>query len=446
MMTFDQANRWLANRVNLPTKRGSAEISREIPVKVRAHCFFSVRVAEARILERLREVSDAFSRHEIGLAEARTKLKEFLIGENGYQPGTGLTNLASTARLNLILEQNARMAAAVGMYQAGRDPDIEERFPCWRYIGSTSKNPRDSHAKYNGMVFRKDDPVWHRIFPPWDFGCKCSVEDCDDETSKPIKVDAPESGFAFDPAHAFEAPADLTNLTAVSRKTILAEAEEAVKNQTLGSVGLISAPATNGLPPAPLPKLKEVRDGFDAMEQAARKELRAVGLDPDHLPDYRTINQAFAAHGKQGKNIVSEILDKFPGTPFEVAKLNGRAAAAAGLEQVPVMLGRGNDHHGIAHLWRDHKELFVDPAGATRLLEETLGDPNCRVVVSLKRAMRKTGEHGEMGKTPICLKRVVLHNPEKQTYCVMVYDGKELKLVSWNNAGDDYGNSEWTLE
>ena len=51
-----------------------------------------------------------------------------------------------------------------------------------------------------------------------------------------------------------------------------------------------------------------------------------------------------------------------------------------------------------------------------------------------------------MGKTPICLKRVVLHNPEKQTYCVMVYDGKELKLVSWNNAGDDYGNSEWTLE
>ena len=204
MMTFDQANRWLANRVNLPTKRGSAEISREIPVKVRAHCFFSVRVAEARILERLREVSDAFSRHEIGLAEARTKLKEFLIGENGYQPGTGPTNLAGTARLNLILEQNARMAAAVGMYQAGRDPDIEERFPCWRYIGSTSKNPRDSHAKYNGMVFRKDDPVWHRIFPPWDFGCKCSVEDCDDEPSKPIKVDAPESGFAFDPAHAFE--------------------------------------------------------------------------------------------------------------------------------------------------------------------------------------------------------------------------------------------------
>lgn len=47
---------------------------------------------------------------------------------------------------------------------------------------------------------------------------------------------------------------------------------------------------------------------------------------------------------------------------------------------------------------------------------------------------------------PICLKRIVLHNPKTQTYCVMVWDGKVLKLVSWNNAGDDYGNTEWVLK
>ena len=27
-----------------------------------------------------------------------------------------------------------------------------------------------------------------------------------------------------------------------------------------------------------------------------------------------------------------------------------------------------------------------------------------------------------------------------------LWDGKQLKLVSWNNAGDDYGNTEWTLK
>ena len=49
-------------------------------------------------------------------------------------------------------------------------------------------------------------------------------------------------------------------------------------------------------------------------------------------------------------------------------------------------------------------------------------------------------------KEPICLKRIVLHNPTTQSYCVTVWDGRVLKLVSWNNAGDDYGNDEWSLK
>ena len=117
----------------------------------------------------------------------------------------GLSNLASTGRLNLILEQNARMAYAVGRWQEGMDPDIKERFPCWRYVGTTSAAPRDSHARYAGHVYSKDDPIWHTIFPPSDFNCKCSVEDCDAPAeTAPKEVLPAESGFSFDPAHAFE--------------------------------------------------------------------------------------------------------------------------------------------------------------------------------------------------------------------------------------------------
>ena len=136
------------------------------------------------------------------------------------------------------------------------------------------------------------------------------------------------------------------------------------------------------------------------------------------------------------------VIDKFPKEPFEVAKLNPRAAEAAGLPELPVKLGRGNAHYGIEHLWRNHKELFADPDAAIRLLKETLGNQNCRVVISLKRAVDKS--YGQ--RKVICLKRIVLHNPQTQAYCVLVWDGKELKLVSWNNAGDDYGDSEWTLK
>ena len=205
MMTYDAANEWLRKRLNLPTDKSSAQIAAGIPEQVRTHSFFSARVAEARILDRLRQVSDAYSRGELNLAEARSRLKEFLIGEEGYKPGGGLKNLASTARLELILDQNARMAAAVGQYQAGRDPDIEERFPCWRYIGSAAFVPREDHARLVGKVYLKSDPIWHRIFPPSAFGCKCSVEDCDDPPDKPPRnIQPAEGGYSFDPADAFD--------------------------------------------------------------------------------------------------------------------------------------------------------------------------------------------------------------------------------------------------
>lgn len=178
------------------------------------------------------------------------------------------------------------------------------------------------------------------------------------------------------------------------------------------------------------------------MKEAARKEIEKVGLDPDHLPDYKEVNQTFEQAGRQAKNVPGSVIDKFPKEPFEVAKLNPRAAEAAGLPELPVKLGRGNAHYGIEHLWRNHKELFADPDAAIRLLKETLGNQNCRVVISLKRAM--ITQRGK--RVPICLKRIVLHNPQTQAYCVLVWDGKELKLVSWNNAGDDYGDSEWTLK
>jgi len=237
-MNYAAATTWLKSRNNLPTALGSAELS-ALDSSVRVSSFFSAKVAEARILDRLREVSDRYSRGELDRTSARAALKVFL-GENGYKaddvaanPPDGvkrkdwdrnnaITNLASTGRLNLILDQNFRMAAAVGQYQVSMDPDIAERWPNYRYI--TGPNPRDSHAALDGFVAKKTDPIWSRIFPPWAFRCNCSVEDCDDdeaadfggvkssvngtiENNGRIMRDLnDESGYTFNPAEAFKLP------------------------------------------------------------------------------------------------------------------------------------------------------------------------------------------------------------------------------------------------
>ncbi len=207
-MNYDHANRFLKQRLNIAVTFGSRGISEKLAADIRAHCFLSAKVSEGRILQFLREMTDGYSSGESGLAEARERIKRYL--ERDF-PGQydredpKITNLASTARLDLILRQNAAMAAAVGRYQVSRDPDVEERWPCWRYI--TGPNPRPEHAAYDGMVFAKSDPIWGRIYPPWDFNCNCDVEDCDAPAQRSPRlnnVPVPESGFAFDPAKAFE--------------------------------------------------------------------------------------------------------------------------------------------------------------------------------------------------------------------------------------------------
>lgn len=447
-------NDYISRRINLPTAKNHASLVQDVEARIKAQSFFSARVAEAHILDRLRTMSDAYSRGEISLGEARNKLKDFLKLQ-GYDPRqSGLRNLASTARLNLILKQNAAMAKSAGEWARMHDPDAMKVFPYVRYHARNDRRTRGEHAHLDGKIFRKDDPFLKTHTPPWEFNCRCWLEEITEKAAgktpeliqKPtpqeeVKVES-RSGFSFDPEHAFEVQ-DLGDIQPMSRAAIVKQAEEAVKDGRLGNCGLITAPATTGEAAAPLPNLNQVHQGFSAMRNAAVNELRSVGLDPANLPDYKAVNQAFSAAGRQGKNIPGSVLEHFPKDPFEVAELNKRASESADLpDNVPVILGRGNSRHGISHLWRDHKELFADPDKSIRLLQETLGDPNCRVVVSLKRAKNKQHGHGDA----ICLKRIVLHNPNTKTYCVMVWDGNALKLVSWNNANDDYGNSEWALE
>ena len=57
MEEYEAANEWIRKRLNLPTAKNSLEISRDFEAKLRAQAFFSARVAESRILDRLRRSS-----------------------------------------------------------------------------------------------------------------------------------------------------------------------------------------------------------------------------------------------------------------------------------------------------------------------------------------------------------------------------------------------------
>jgi SPP1 gp7 family putative phage head morphogenesis protein len=230
--SYNAANDWLKKRVNVATTMDSATLAipGTFPPKARAHAFFSAKVAEAHILDKLRSISDLHSSGKIGVGEARVMLKKFLWG-NGYAKdgSKSMANLVSTARLNLILHQNASMAAAVGRHQVSHDPDIIKIWPYYRYIAHD--DARNTHSALDGTVLPKNDPFWSTYTPPWEFNCRCEVEDCDaeearqyggvnkvvstqnsdgtvnatlDQNGHTLHLTPSSSGFTFNPAHAFE--------------------------------------------------------------------------------------------------------------------------------------------------------------------------------------------------------------------------------------------------
>ena len=394
-------NAFLRNRVNMPTEKGSAELA-QLPAQIRARSFFSARVAEAHILERFRQVSDAYSAGKIGRDEARAILRVFA-RENGKDDGTSsLKNLASTARLHLILDQNRAMAKAAGDYARMYKPANLKVFPYVRYVASVgSKNPRDTHQRYNGMIFDKRDPWLKTHWPPWDFGCKCQLENVTAEEAEEDEhgitpMSPPEaaetidtdSGFSFNPEHAL-----------------------------------------SELPMSALKSPEDRAKTHEAMVQLCRKEdlhLTMKGAEPE-LPQENPPQNSY----REPENIeeIREVFRKVENrkeTPLDefsvsVGKILPEHLQALGMtdnnEDIRFSFQKGSTKYGVGH-WEIHHDDTLNEKDAIELFRATIWNPLAHVREDLA------------GK--------------KQRICVYVKDEKTGKLTNLWVVKDTSG--KWHLE
>lgn len=473
-------HQWLANRVSMVTRLSHAEIVEKLPATIKANVFWSAKVSEASLIEELRSVSSDYSAGKIGRSEARQIMKRFLIrygapvGDDGDTPPPGvtedewkssraITNLGSTARLNLIFDTQKRQYDCVGKYIEGIEPARLTRWPYWLYLPSTKHNKREEHKKYYNMVIPKNNPSLAKYLPPLDFRCGCSykqISEADAEKlgiSKIVNNDGKiyreyngertelipnASGYDFNPADALggldlnQSPSVMTRQIMLKKMIIFAK-EHA---QRISFVG--AKPSIAWYPPIELTSKNELIKSFQATAPDVIDLLKKQGLNPENLPSFTVINNKLAAAGINFRKPPASMQKIFDDKELPVGILSKSVSESLGLIQndIPVTLAFGDRYSGLEHTWKNHKDVFVNPKDAVAILEETIGNSNCRtaITVSYDNSKKHAG-----GRTVISL-----FNPETNAFCVMGYRHETAKVISFHRVAEDgtYPNDEWWLK
>ena len=214
-VSFREADDFLHSRLDTPTWLRSREIALQWDAEARQAAFFSARVTEAAILSRLHDVCQSVMSGRMTRRQARRLLREYFLGDGadalaamGFAPArgtTGIAQLASIPRLDLIIYQNVKMAEERGHYLQWKEVARDFPYGIWRC--GNCENHRESHLARDGHAYAFDHPIWTQSPPGGEFNCHCrreiaTAQDLQDLGITPDPPDSPfePSSLGFDPS------------------------------------------------------------------------------------------------------------------------------------------------------------------------------------------------------------------------------------------------------
>lgn len=174
-----------------------------IQAGLRDRAFFSSRVAQANILDALRQRTAEYADGHTSMSDIRQRMRKDLETLH-YTPEKGtegtIRDLYSKARLDVIVKQNVATARGFIRWAEGNSPGAYAAFPAQEFKRvHPRKNARGDWPQrwakaggkiYGGrMIALKDDSVWTKLstfgnpYPPFDWGSGMGVRDIDRKTA-----------------------------------------------------------------------------------------------------------------------------------------------------------------------------------------------------------------------------------------------------------------------
>lgn len=202
-----------------PTDLKSSAITQFWTTKEREAALFSAQTSTKTYLDRvkeilvdyedkLQEIEDGDDNITEGKARARMQMYESLMEHGLVGEGEGdtkrITDLASSIRLNLIIDTNHQIAHSLEQLKQASDPLQAELNPAWELVRDEYRmEPRDWATRWNEsaaavgwqgvaqntdrMIALKNSPIWARLgtaysdslgnpYPPFAFGSGMGFE------------------------------------------------------------------------------------------------------------------------------------------------------------------------------------------------------------------------------------------------------------------------------
>ncbi len=175
----------------------------QVQAAFRNRAFFSSQVAQANVVQAMRQRVAEYAERGVDISEARKQMRADLDALH-YNPEPGkdgtIKDLFSKARLDVILKHNLRQARGMIQRASGMSPGAFAAFPAQEFKRTHTRQTqrkdwperwRKAGGKVYGgrMIALKTDPVWERLsvfgnpFPPFDWGSGMGVIDVDRKTA-----------------------------------------------------------------------------------------------------------------------------------------------------------------------------------------------------------------------------------------------------------------------